>query len=64
MQAAAAEEGRAVNDVVSERWGSLTALTSTLTDRRAAHGASLACMRTVLIDGWLMAVHEVNRIMP
>ena len=50
MQAAAAEEGRAVSDVVSERWGSLTALTSTLTERRAAHGARLACTRPVSTD--------------
>lgn len=38
-QAVAAEEGRAVSEVVSERFGSLVALTGTLTDRRAAHGA-------------------------
>ena len=40
-QAVAAEEGRAVSEVVSERFGSLVALTGTLTDRRAAHGAYL-----------------------
>lgn len=38
-QAVAAEEGRAVTEVVAERWGSLSRLTATLTDGRAAHSA-------------------------
>ncbi len=35
-QAAAAEEGRSVNEIVSERFSSLKDLTASLTERRAA----------------------------
>lgn len=38
-QAAAAEEGRSVNDIVSERFSSLKDLTASLTERRAAPSA-------------------------
>ena len=37
LQAAAAEEGRSVNEIVSERFNSLKDLTASLSDRRAAH---------------------------
>lgn len=36
-QAAAAEEGRSVNEVVAQRFDSLKALTASLTERRPAH---------------------------
>ena len=36
-QEAAAEEGRSVNEVVSQRFGSLKQLTASLTERRPAH---------------------------
>ena len=36
-QSAAQEEGRSVNDIVSERFNSLKDLTASLSDRRAAH---------------------------
>lgn len=42
-QAAAAEEGRSVSEIVSERFSSLKDLTASLTEGRAAHGAGLAC---------------------
>ena len=37
LQVAAAEEGRSVNEIVSERFNSLKDLTASLSDRRAAH---------------------------
>ena len=40
-QSAAQEEGRSVNEIVSERFNSLKDLTASLSDRRAAHCKAL-----------------------
>ena len=40
-QGAAQEEGRSVNEIVSERFNSLKDLTASLSDRRAAHCKAL-----------------------
>ena len=40
-QSAAQEEGRSVNEIVSERFNSLRDLTASLSDRRAAHCEAL-----------------------
>ncbi len=57
----AAEDGRAVSEVVSERWGSLSTLTATLTAGRAAHGDphSGVTAEPVRIEPW--AVRDCKR---
>ena len=56
-------QGKKVNEIVSERWGSLTELTASLTERRAAHGEDIACspilhgehtwpVKPVCLHGW------------
>lgn len=57
-QAVAAEDGRAVSEVVSERWGSLSALTATLTTGRAAHGAPRIGVSTEPVEFEPLAVHD------
>jgi hypothetical protein len=58
-QAAAAEDGRSVGDIVAERFGSLKTLTASLTQGRAAHGGPLALAANEKLAHFACSLHTL-----